>query len=95
VEWSCINDRFGVDVAKGEHVLEAIFPPRFVTALAAKFCRVFEGAEEHVPNGQVGKVIGVMSKLMVNAMGFRSLEKVTEPSRRFDIPMIEEFADRD
>jgi hypothetical protein len=57
-----------VDVAKGEHVVEAIFPPRFVTAPAAKFCRVFEGAEEHVPKGQVGKVIGMMSKLMMDAM---------------------------
>ncbi|MEN3368612.1 MAG: hypothetical protein V7609_755 [Verrucomicrobiota bacterium] len=82
-------------IAKSEHVVKAIFPPIFVAAASAKLCRVLEGAEEHVPDRQVREIVGVMTKLMMNAMRLRPLEKVADPGRRLDVPMIEELADCD
>jgi len=84
-----------VHIAKREHVVKAIFPPIFVAAAPAKLCRVLEGAEEHVPDRQVGEVVCVMAKLMVHAVRLRPLEKVTQPLRGFDVPVVKEFAHRD
>jgi hypothetical protein len=95
MERSGAHHRSRVDIAKCQHVVEAILPPSLVTALTSKFCRVLERAEENVPNGQVAEVIGVMAELMVHSVRFRSLEKVTEPSGCFNVPMVEEFSNRD
>ena len=38
-----------VNIAKGQHVLEPIFTPAFVTALSLERLRILEGAKEHVP----------------------------------------------
>ena len=38
-----------VNIAKGQHVLEPIFTPMFVTVLSLERLRILEGAKEHVP----------------------------------------------
>ena len=58
----------GVNIAKGEHVLESIFTPTLIPATTSKLLWVLEGAEDHIPDRNVGEVVGVMSELMVNAM---------------------------
>src|SRR5437762_906835 len=83
-----------VDIAKREHVFEAILAPAFVTAASIELFWIFERAEEHVPNRQVGEIIGVMTKLMMDAMGFRSLKDEAEPRGSFDVPVVEEFSER-
>jgi hypothetical protein len=84
-----------MDVAERDHVVEAVFPPILIAAAPPELCGIFESAKEHVPDGQIREVVGVMTELMMNAMGLRALEKVTEPGRRLDVPVIEELADRD
>ena len=82
-------------VAKRDHVFETIFPPILIAATSAEFCRVFESAKEHVPNRQIREVVGVITELMMNAMGLRALEKVADPRRRLDVPVVEELAGGD
>jgi hypothetical protein len=79
-------------VAKRDHVFETIFSPIIVATAPPKLCRVLEGAKDHVPDREISEVVGVMTELMMNAMGLRALEEVAEPSRCFDIPVIEKFA---
>jgi hypothetical protein len=81
-----------VHIAKREHVVKAIFPPILVAATSAKLCRVLESSEKHVPDRQVGEVVCVMAKLMVHAVRLWPLEKVTEPLRCFDVPVVKEFS---
>lgn len=82
-------------IAEREHVFEAIFAPFLMTASGAEFLRVGEGPEEHVPDGKIGEVIGMMSELMMDAVRFRALENVTKPARRADVPVVENFTQRD
>jgi hypothetical protein len=42
-----------MQVAKGDHVIEAIFSPIFKPAAPAKLRRILERAEKHVPDRQV------------------------------------------
>jgi hypothetical protein len=84
-----------MDVAERDHVVEAVFPPILIAAAPPERCRVFESAKEHVPDGQIREVVGVMTELMMNPMRFRPLENKADPGRRFDIPMIEELPDCD
>jgi hypothetical protein len=84
-----------VHVAEREHVVEAVFPPGFVTAVAAEPRRIPEGPKDHVPDWQVREVVGVMTELVMNTMRFRSLENVADPSRSLNIPVIEKFSDGD
>ena len=84
-----------MNISKNKHVLETIFTPALVPAAAFKFPRIFERAKKHVPNRNVREVVCVMAELMMNPMRFWSLENKTEPRGSFDIPMIEEFPDRD
>ena len=84
-----------VDVSKDKHVFKPVFPPIFVTAAAFECLWVLEGAEENVPKRNVGKVIGVMTKLVMDPMGFGTLKDEAEPGRGVDVPVIEEFADGD
>src|SRR6266404_364689 len=86
-------DRWSVDIAKYEHVFKPIFPPTFVATVSFEFLCVLKGSEKNVPKGDVGKVVGMMTKLVMNSMRFRSLEDVSQPCRRIDIPMIKKFAD--
>ncbi|MFN2623212.1 MAG: hypothetical protein ABR611_10235 [Chthoniobacterales bacterium] len=62
------HNRGLVDVAEGEHVVEAILSPIFVAAPAAEPRGVPECPKEHVPDRQVRKVIGVMMELVMNAV---------------------------
>jgi len=68
-----------MDVAKRQHVFEAVFPPAFVTAMSFEFFRILKCPEKNVPQRNVGKVIGMMAKLMVNPVRLRALKNVTKP----------------
>ena|SRR5947207_2328070 len=84
-----------MNVTKSQHVLEAAFTPIFIAASTFEGLRVFESSKEHVPKWDVREVIRVMTKLMMNAMRFGSLENETEPGGGFNVPVIEEFSDCD
>ncbi|MDB6147385.1 MAG: hypothetical protein JWO45_1049 [Spartobacteria bacterium] len=63
-----------VNIAKCEHVFESIFAPVVVAAASLERPGVPEGSEEEIPHRNVGEIVGVMSVLMMNAMGFRTLK---------------------
>ena len=81
-------DTASVQVAKDEHLSETLFTRRIETAAGRTGGRVFQGAEECVPERKIGEVIGVMPKLMMNAVRLRALHDKAEPARGADIPMI-------
>ena len=66
-----------VNVPKREHVFEPIFPPALVTATSFEFFRIFECPEKNVPERNVGEVISMMTKLVVNPVRLRALKNVT------------------
>jgi len=68
-----------VNISKSEHVLEAVFTPAFEAAACVKGFRIFECAEENVPKRNIGKIIGVMTELMVDPMRFRALKDESQP----------------
>ncbi len=80
-----------VHIAKRHHVRKPFLLPRIETAAPREAARISEGAEDHVPERQVGEVIGVMTILMMQPMRFRSLHDQAQPARRPDIPVIKEF----
>jgi len=84
-----------VNISKNQHVLESILTPTLVTAPSFECLRIFEGAKEHVPERNVPEVVCMMTELMMDPMRFWPLENETNPRGRFDIPMIEEFSERD
>jgi len=84
-----------VNVAKKQHVSESILAPTLVAALPLEFVWIFKCAKEHVPKWNVRKIIGVVTELMMDAVRFGPLKKVTNPRRRSDVPMVEEFPHRD
>jgi hypothetical protein len=84
-----------MNIAKKQHVFESILAPPLISASAFEFLWIFERTEEHVPQRNIREVVGVMTELVVNPMRFRSLEDIADPRGRVDVPMIEEFTDRD
>jgi hypothetical protein len=84
-----------MEISKNQHVLKPIFSPGFVAAASLKDFRILECPEKHVPQRYVSEIVCVMSELMVYAVGFRSLKYEPEPRWSLDIPVIEEFPDRD
>jgi hypothetical protein len=84
-----------MNIAEEQHVFEPILAPSLIPTFAFECLGIFEGAKEHVPYWDIREVVGVMTKLMVNTMRFRSLENEAKPRRRFNVPMIEEFSDCD
>src|SRR4029077_7425045 len=82
-------------IAKEKHVFKTIFTPTFVaTATSERFC-VVERAKKYVPQRNIGEVIGVMPKLVVNAMRFWSLKDEANPRWRSDVPVIKELPNCD
>lgn len=80
-----------VNVSKEQHVFEPTLAPPFVAASAFKCFWILERAKEHVPQRDVREVVSVMTKLMMNPMGFRPLENEADPRRCCDVPMIEKL----
>ena len=83
-----------VDVAKGQHLFEALFPLDFKPAARRTNDRVFQRPEKRVPDWQVGKVIRVAPELMMNTVRLRTLHNKTEPTWSADIPVVEKLRDR-
>lgn len=84
-----------MNIAEDQHVFEPVLAPTLVTAFPFKLFWIFKRAKEHVPKWNVGEIVCMMTKLMMNAMGFRPLEDESEPSGSVDVPMIQEFPDCD
>jgi len=84
-----------MNIAKDQHVFESILTPSLISASAFESPWILERAKEHVPQRDIREVVGVMTELMVNPIRFRSLEDIADPRGRVDVPMIEEFTDRD
>jgi hypothetical protein len=84
-----------MNIAKDQHVFKAILTPTLVTAASFECLGIFECAKEYVPKWNVREVVGVMAELMMDAMRFGPLENEAEPQGSLDVPMIEEFPDRD
>jgi hypothetical protein len=68
-----------VNVSKSEHVLEAIFAPRLITASAFENVGIFEGAEKNVPKRNIGKIAHMVAKLMMDPMRFGTLKDKSQP----------------
>ena len=84
-----------MDVPEDEHVIKSIFTPRFVAASSFEASRVFESAEQNVPDRNVREIISVVTKLMMHPMGLRPLKNKSEPGGRMNIPVVEELTDCD
>jgi hypothetical protein len=82
-------------ISEYKHVFEPAFAPGVVSTATTEFGRIPECTEQHIPQRDVGEVMGVMTILVVYPMRLRPLEKISDPGRRLDIPVIKEFADRD
>src|SRR5581483_6206989 len=52
-----------------------------------------EGTEDAVPQGDVAVVEPMHIKLMMDGMMLRSLQEISEPSRRAEIAVVEVFAE--
>jgi hypothetical protein len=68
-----------MNTAKDQHVFESVLAPILVAAASLKCLWILEGAKEHVPDWNIGEIICVMTKLMMDAMGFGPLENETNP----------------
>ena len=84
-----------MNITEKQHVLESILAPTLVAAAPIESFRILKCAENHVPNWNVREVVCVVLKLMMNPVGFRPLEDESDPRRSLDVPMIEEFTERD
>ena len=82
-----------MDVFEGEDGGEVGFALLVESAMGGGFFGIVVGLEEDVPDGEVGVVLGVVLVLMVDAVGFGTLEPGAEPTRRADIPVVEVFRD--
>ena len=68
-----------VNVSKSEHVFEAIFAPWLITAFAFKNVGIFECAEKNVPKRNIGKIVCMVAKLMMDPMRFGTLKDESQP----------------
>ena len=68
-----------VNISESEHVLEAIFAPRLITASAFENVGIFECAEKNVPKRNIGKIVRVVAKLMMDPMRLGTLKDESEP----------------
>ena len=86
-----IFDSFLMQIPEGQNVFETIFPPIIEAASGAEPNWIFEGLEHHVPNRKIGEIVRVMFVLMMDSVGFRSLNDKAEPMRSVDVPVVEVF----
>ncbi len=82
-----------VNIAKGEQILEAIFPPMIEATSLGEATRVVISPEEPVPNWQIGEVLCVMAILVMHAMGFGPLYEKPQPTGRADVPVVKILGD--
>src|SRR6202035_277140 len=55
--------------------------------------RILERAEEQVPERQIGKIVRMVSSLVMYAMALGTLKDIAQPVRCPDIPMIEKLGE--
>ena len=62
------------------------------SALLGKLFSIAVRSEQTIPQRQIGKIKPMHVELMMDRMQLRRLDKVSNPSRRPDIGMVEEFS---
>ena len=77
-----------VDVPVEEHLFELSFAFGPEAAFPVIRRRVFESAEKHIPNGEVGEILVMFSTLMVNPVHLGTLEKKADPTGGFNVHVI-------
>jgi|GEM_PF-3775370 len=82
MQWGNILNAFFVNIAKGENVLKPVFTPVVKSARCMKASRILKRLKQHVPNWKVCEIVGVVFVLVMNAMGFWSLNDKSHPMRR-------------
>tara|TARA_Y100000589_G_C27064873_1_gene592893 strand:+ start:476 stop:1015 length:540 start_codon:yes stop_codon:yes gene_type:complete len=83
-----------VDVPVKEHLFEFSFALGPKAAFPVIGRRVFESAEEHIPNGKVGEILVMFSTLMVNPVHLGTLEKIADPTGSLDVHVVKVFTKR-
>src|SRR5438045_7029109 len=68
-----------VDVGERQHRSESVGGRLVEARGAVEPRRIAEAAEQQVPERQIAVIIGVDVALVMNAMGFRPLDQVSEP----------------
>src|SRR6266849_932383 len=82
-----------MDVHAAQHLSQSEFTVRAESASRVPLLRVPKRPEQHVPEGKIGIVERVHAFLMVDAVALRPLESESQPVRRGDIPVIDEFCE--
>ena len=80
-----------MNVHATKHFAQTGFTRRPEAAPPIPLAGIPEGAKKHVPHRKVGIVEGVNTFLVMYAVAFGPLKYVSEPTRSFDIPVINEF----
>lgn len=81
-----------VYIAEGEHGNQLLFLRSIESTSAIELFWVLVCAEQHVPPCYVPIVVLMALVLVVDAMHFWSLKKITHPVRRLDIRVVEELS---
>ncbi len=76
-----------------KHVLQLAFTlgPKATIALVGS--RIVESTEEHIPNGQIGKVLVMFTALMMDAVHLGTLEKIADPTGSLDVHVVKVFTE--
>src|SRR5438034_11742237 len=82
-----------VNIAKGEQIHEAIFPPMIEATALGEATRVVISPEEPVPNWQIGEVLCVIAILVMHAMGFGPVIEKPQPTTRADGRVVKILGD--
>ena len=82
-----------VNVLVKEHILELAFAFGPEAALPVIRRWVFESAEKHIPNGEVREIFVMLVTLVMDAVHFRTLEKITDPAGGSDVHVVEVFTE--
>lgn len=83
---------FVVNIFKHQHIPELFFRPFGETTAIGELRRVFIGAEQTIPQGDIREIVLVHVVLVMNGMQFGGLNEESKPLGRPDVGMVEVFA---
>ena len=82
-----------VHIFMQKHVLQLTFPLGLESTIALIGRRIVESTEEHIPNGQIGKVLVMFTTLVMDAVHLGTLEKIADPAGSLDVHVIKVFTE--
>ena len=83
---------FVVNIFKHQHIPKFLFSPFGETTAVGKLRRVFIGAEQTIPQGDIREIVLVHVVLVMNGMKLGGLDKESKPFGRPDVGMVEVLA---